>query len=321
MNNINSLNNIGNNNKAGNNKAGNNKLGNNNKAGNNKLGNNNKAGNNKQINNINTTINNIKNKSLGNKLSKNKNLIFILVVVLFIVIVGLLSYYIYKKYPEIIPFWNNNDNEETDENKIQKGLNKLRENEALQRQQSNLENSRQRRNKINNSNMQNLLDNVKNQSYKVNTNNKKQVFNISNNIFAYDDAEAVCKSHGAELATYEQVVDAYKNGAEWCNYGWSKNQMALYPTQKKTWEKLQEDSESANNCGEWGVNGGYFENKDTLFGANCYGIKPEPKDRERTKNVPMSVRQRDIQDKIKMFKAKKNDITINPFNNDLWSQR
>ena len=97
--------------------------------------------------------------------------------------------------------------------------------------------------------------------------------------------------------------------------------MALYPTQKKTFEKLQEDPESAGNCGEWGVNGGYFENKDTLFGANCYGIKPEPKDRERTKSIPMSVRQRDILDKIKMFKAQRGDMTDNPFSSDLWSQK
>ena len=190
-------------------------------------------------------------------------------------------------------------------------------NKALQEQ----ENRKERKMRTEDSNMVNLLNNVKNNTFKSNTNNKKQVFNISNNIFNYDDAEAVCKAHDADLASYEQVIDSYAKGAEWCNYGWSKNQMALYPTQKKTWEKLQGDPETANSCGDWGVNGGYFENKDTLFGVNCYGVKPEPKDRERTKTVPVSIRGRDILNKVKMYRENRNDITVNPFNNDLWSQQ
>ena len=164
-----------------------------------------------------------------------------------------------------------------------------------------------------------LLSNVKDGSYK--NFQGKQVFNVSNNIFTYNDAKAVCKAHGAELATYEQVMDAYKNGAEWCNYGWSDKQMALYPTQKKTWEKLQEDPENANICGEWGVNGGYFENPNTLFGANCYGVKPEPKDRERLGTPPVSEKEQDLLAAIARFKNEKADLTINPYNKDNWSSK
>ena len=50
---------------------------------------------------------------------------------------------------------------------------------------------------------------------------EKQVFNISNNIYTYDDAEAVCKAFGAELADYHQLKDWYQKGADWCNYGWT----------------------------------------------------------------------------------------------------
>jgi len=164
-----------------------------------------------------------------------------------------------------------------------------------------------------------LLSNVKDGSYK--NFQGKQVFNVSNNIFTYDDAKAVCKAHGAELATYEQVMDAYKKGAEWCNYGWSDKQMALYPTQKETWEKLQEDPENANICGEWGVNGGYFENPNTLFGANCYGVKPEPKDRERLGTPPVSQKEQELLAAIAKFKQDKADFTINPHNKDNWSSK
>ena len=67
----------------------------------------------------------------------------------------------------------------------------------------------------------------------------KQVFNLSDNKYTYDDAKAVCKAYGAELADYKQIEDAHKNGAEWCGFGWSKDKMALYPTQSKSWEGLQ----------------------------------------------------------------------------------
>ena len=62
---------------------------------------------------------------------------------------------------------------------------------------------------------------------------KKQVFNIPGNYYTYDNAKALCSAYGADLASYDQIEKAYNNGAEWCNYGWSANQLALFPTQKK----------------------------------------------------------------------------------------
>ena len=48
-----------------------------------------------------------------------------------------------------------------------------------------------------------------------------EVFHIDDAQFTYADAPAVCAAHGAELATLEQIIDAYNHGAEWCSYGWS----------------------------------------------------------------------------------------------------
>ena len=45
-----------------------------------------------------------------------------------------------------------------------------------------------------------------------------EVFNVSRNIYTYEDALPVCKALGAELATFEQVQEAHKQGADWCNY-------------------------------------------------------------------------------------------------------
>jgi hypothetical protein len=63
------------------------------------------------------------------------------------------------------------------------------------------------------------------------------------------------------LASLEQVIEAYNSGAEWCGYGWTAGGMALYPTQKKTWEELQREVDPGKRtaCGRPGVNGGYFD--------------------------------------------------------------
>jgi len=63
---------------------------------------------------------------------------------------------------------------------------------------------------------------------------EKQVFNIPENIYTYNDAKALCKAYGAELANYNQIEDTYNEGGEWCNYGWSKDQMILYPIEFTT---------------------------------------------------------------------------------------
>ena len=102
-----------------------------------------------------------------------------------------------------------------------------------------------------------------------------EVFYVSENQFTYDEAPAVCAAYGGRLATLEQIIDAYNNGAEWCGYGWSAGGMALFPTQKSTWTELQQEVDPAKRtaCGRPGVNGGYFA-PNTKFGVNCYGFKP-----------------------------------------------
>ena len=64
--------------------------------------------------------------------------------------------------------------------------------------------------------------------------------------------------------------------------------MILFPTQKKTWEKLQKIDEDRgcnsnaashkNDCGRPGINGGYIANPYVKFGVNCFGKKPKATD-------------------------------------------
>jgi hypothetical protein len=154
-----------------------------------------------------------------------------------------------------------------------------------------------------------------------------EVFNIANNIYTFDDAQAVCKSYNARLATYDEIEDAYKVGGEWCNYGWSENQSIYFPTQKTTWEKLQKTPNHKNDCGRPGVNGGYMENPKTRFGVNCYGVKPKPSENElqfmtaKTNQPAPKTREEEMIDlKVKLFKEHKDELMlVNGFNNSKWS--
>jgi hypothetical protein len=155
------------------------------------------------------------------------------------------------------------------------------------------------------------------------TTKTKQVFNIAENKFTYKEAPAVCKALGGELATLEQLADAYRQGADWCNYGWVDGQMAFYPTQKKTWEKLQKNStaERRNMCGKPQLNGGYFDNQELRFGVTCYGIKPSPKGKERIKKTFMSDADAELEILVNKFKKDLDNelISLTPFNQDSWS--
>ena len=152
----------------------------------------------------------------------------------------------------------------------------------------------------------------------------KEVYNIPDNKYTYDDAKAICQAYGGSLATYKQIENAYNKGAEWCNYGWSDDQMALFPTQKKTWDKLQTIEAHENDCGRPGVNGGRIDNPQARFGINCFGNKPiiTPAEQDAMLNTPIypvSMKDKELQRKLEYWKKKVPDILLSPFNKNSWS--
>lgn len=153
----------------------------------------------------------------------------------------------------------------------------------------------------------------------------KQVYHVPDNIYTYDDAKAICKAYGSELADYTQIEEAYKDGAEWCGYGWSKDQLALYPTQQEKYDLLQKMEGHEHDCGRPGINGGYIANKNVKFGANCYGYKPVMTDEEelsmnQTLHIPKTQKQKDFDKKVELYRSKLPNIRVAPFNNSKWSQ-
>ena len=152
----------------------------------------------------------------------------------------------------------------------------------------------------------------------------KQVFHVPGNEYTYDDAKVVCKAFDARLASYDEVEKAYNGGAQWCSYGWSENQMALFPTQKNTWSRLQKIKGHENDCGRPGVNGGFIANPDVRFGINCYGFKPqitaaEADDMKNASIYPKTLKDLEKQQKVAYWQTKLSDIMVSPFNNDVWS--
>ena len=155
-----------------------------------------------------------------------------------------------------------------------------------------------------------------------------EVFNISNNLYSYDDAKAVCSAYGARLANYKEIEDAYNRGGEWCNYGWSDGQMAYFPTQQSTWDELQKNPKHKNDCGRPGVNGGFMANPYIKFGVNCYGKKPTPTDRDlqemdANKNVvvPKTQEEQELDKKVEFWKENADKLlNVNSFNRDKWSE-
>jgi hypothetical protein len=153
----------------------------------------------------------------------------------------------------------------------------------------------------------------------------EQVFNIPGNYYDYEDAKSLCTAYGARLASYDEVENAYNDGAEWCNYGWSQNKLALFPTQKSTYEKLQTIPGHENDCGRPGVNGGYMENPHIKYGVNCFGAKPAitPDEANLMSNTtPYPKTEKDIamEERVEYWKSKLSDILVSPFNNNQWSR-
>jgi hypothetical protein len=152
-----------------------------------------------------------------------------------------------------------------------------------------------------------------------------EVFNVADNEYTYQQAKALCKAYGSKIATYNQIEDAYKSGAEWCNYGWSANQMAFFPTQKTTWDKLQKIKGHKHDCGRPGINGGYIKNPNVRFGVNCFGTKPNitPKEQKLMNNAtpyPLTPADKKINKLVRKYKKNLDGILVSPFNYNSWNR-
>ena len=152
----------------------------------------------------------------------------------------------------------------------------------------------------------------------------KQVFHIPDNKYNYENAKAICNAYGGRLATVKEMQEAYAKGADWCGFGWSDGQMALYPTQYDKWANLQKIKGHEHDCGRPGINGGYISNPNVNFGINCYGYKPKITQQEAdamkmAPQYPKTMREIEFDKRVDYWKDKLPEIEVSPFNHNNWS--
>tara|TARA_B100000902_G_scaffold117790_1_gene118433 strand:+ start:7790 stop:8599 length:810 start_codon:yes stop_codon:yes gene_type:complete len=148
---------------------------------------------------------------------------------------------------------------------------------------------------------------------------KDEVFHVTGELVDYDTAADVCKQYGAKLASYDELLHAYQHGAEWCNYGWSENQTAYYPTQKNTWKRLQyaDKEKDKTMCGVPGLNGGRFDKK-MKFNVNCFGKRPEKPDQDFIHpKLPIKKTKEEAAKEVKHF----DDLVVIPYSRKRWSRK
>ena len=138
---------------------------------------------------------------------------------------------------------------------------------------------------------------------------RNQTFHVKGN-FDYTTSRAICKAYGATLATLEEVKQAHRHGGEWCEYGWSEDQMVLYPTQKSSWQKYQE-TDNKEQCGIPGINGGYNVRLNQKLGVNCFGKKPDGV------NPEVAVEPTKVEQQANYWLQ---NLTVSPFNYTSWSE-
>jgi hypothetical protein len=120
------------------------------------------------------------------------------------------------------------------------------------------------------------------------------------------------------------VKEAWQKGADWCNYGWVKGQMAVYPTQKGTYEELQQGpADQKGACGKPGVNGGYFDNPELKFGVTCIGKRPSQSQHDANAIMagatrPLTSSGLEFEKKVQHFKEDSETLGVLPFNKEHW---
>jgi hypothetical protein len=100
--------------------------------------------------------------------------------------------------------------------------------------------------------------------------------------------------------------------------------MAVYPTQKETYENLQKGRPQYHNaCGRPGINGGYFDNPELLFGVNCFGVRPAKNAMDELNNsevsLPPTTDELEFEKQVQKFRDQLDDTTVLPFNKNSWS--
>jgi hypothetical protein len=172
--------------------------------------------------------------------------------------------------------------------------------------------------------------------------NNQEVFLVKSNNdtnFKKDTASEICNIFNSDLATYDQLLTATKNGAHWCEYGWIKGGKEAENNNKiAPYYPMQKEGADLNNCTDVNTksyvdeptykiikgNQTMHDAKENVSAVNCYGEKPKMTqkylDMLNVKNLKL---QQDTKNQLKVQSEFKNEILksdITSFNTDIWSR-
>jgi hypothetical protein len=118
----------------------------------------------------------------------------------------------------------------------------------------------------------------------------QEVFHLTVYNKTLADAPSVCQKLGARVATYAELDEAQKNGANWCSTGWVSDKgdkNAFFPI---TYQTIQGCGTEPGSVRDWIGNDDWFgqgPGKGFRAGVNCFGNKPE--EAYTIKNAPTPV--------------------------------
>ena len=169
---------------------------------------------------------------------------------------------------------------------------------------------------------------------KDNKKDTKEVFLIYNK-YNYLEAKDICKVYDGRLATEKDLELAFKNGANWCNWGWLDGEKIGYPVQEKFW--LSVEKKHKGFCGPTaGINKIYNIDPLKQYSVTCYGIKPPKSDKDKQLEIVLDEITQDTslktqidqckqskreEEKNKWINEQKNSIRILEFNTSQWAEQ
>ena len=160
----------------------------------------------------------------------------------------------------------------------------------------------------------------------------KEVFLIYNK-YSYLEAKEICKSYSGRLATEKDLIKAFKNGANWCSWGWLDGEMIGYPVQEKYWSDIEKTHKGF--CGPTaGIN--KISNVDPFkrFSVTCYGIKPKKTENDKdlaeelnemsvvdplAQAIQKCKKEKQVEEQKKWVEKQKKNVSILSFNKKKWS--
>ena len=161
---------------------------------------------------------------------------------------------------------------------------------------------------------------------------KNEVFLIYDK-FNYLEAKELCKSYSGRLANESDLIKAYKNGANWCLWGWIDGEKIAYPVQEKFWSDIEQTHKGY--CGPTaGIN--KIENIDPFkrFSVTCYGIKPKKTENDNdliedineinkidplVQAIQTCKKDKQIEEQKKWLEKQKKSVSLLSFNKMKWS--